>query len=121
MTLIQKDTVNNGAETTNITTNPYACPNTPDHVFALSYQELISDGYNFPTNTNETTTRMLANTAYSTATGTSTWSLESLLAETENEGFSDVLDYLKDEDVGYAWSAEFAQNVYNYFNFLYHR
>ena len=84
MTLIQKDTVNNGAETTESTTNPYACPNTTDHVFALSYQELISAGYNFATDESFTTTRMLASTAYSTATGTDTYSLEfySMIAET---------------------------------------
>lgn len=45
--LIVDTTVDNSAATTNSETNPYACANTTDKVFALSYQDVYNTEYGF--------------------------------------------------------------------------
>ena len=46
---VQESTVNNSAASTGASTNPYACSNTKDYVYAPSHQDLT--GNNFDTNT----------------------------------------------------------------------
>ena len=46
-TIVKTKTVDNSAATTASTTNPYACENTQDKVYLLSYQDYNNDAY-FP-------------------------------------------------------------------------
>lgn len=66
---IQTTTVNNGAKTTNSTSNSYACANTEDNVFLPSYQNYINDSYGFSTSTSSTNTRYCRTTDWARARG----------------------------------------------------
>lgn len=51
--IILSSTVDNSASTTHDSTNEYACENTSDKVFLLSYQDVINESYGFPSNDSE--------------------------------------------------------------------
>ena len=73
MSLIPKTVVDNSASTTSSTSNSYACTNTNDYVFALSYQDLLNASYGFSTSTSGSDTRVKQTTAYSVSTGVYDW------------------------------------------------
>lgn len=66
--LIQTVTVDNSASTTAFSTNAYACENTQDKVYLLSYQDLNNSTY-FA----DQASRMLKSTDYSRARGVWSW------------------------------------------------
>lgn len=68
--LILTTTVDNSAASTGYDTNPYACANTNDKVFLLSYAEVTNSAYGFASSdiTNDTPRRMQTSD-YSRATG----------------------------------------------------
>ena len=65
-------TVDNSVYSTGYSSNPYACEDTEDKVFLLSYREVANSGYGFVSNT----VRRMQTSDYSRATGVwmSTWS-----------------------------------------------
>lgn len=68
--LIILTSVDNSADTTNNSTNPYACSDTEDYVFALSYADLINENYGFKTNASDMDVlRLLPTTDFAKATG----------------------------------------------------
>lgn len=48
--LIQETVVDNSAKSTGYSSNPYACQDTTDKIFLLSYEEATSERYNLNTN-----------------------------------------------------------------------
>ena len=71
--LVQNTLVDNSAETTASTSNPYCCENTNDNIFLLSYQDILSEEYGFSTYTSSDSTRVRAVTDYAIANGTYTY------------------------------------------------
>ena len=67
--LIQLTEVDNSAETTDSSTNEYACVNTEDYVFALSYVDLLTEDYGFSNVTSDLASRILYATNYAGSTG----------------------------------------------------
>lgn len=68
--LIKTTEVDNSASTTGSSTNPYACENTFDKVFLMSYQEMLNPDYGFSTSSSTyDTARRRQTTDYSGATG----------------------------------------------------
>ena len=68
--LIQLTTVDNSESTTGYTTNPYACADTEDRIFLLSYAEATNSEYGFDSNAgNYDTSKMMVTSDYSRATG----------------------------------------------------
>ena len=68
--LIEETTVDNSAGSTGISSNPYACENTKEKVFLLSYKESLNSAYGFNTaNTNADKVRQKQATDYAKATG----------------------------------------------------
>ncbi|MBQ4136403.1 MAG: hypothetical protein IJD73_04975 [Clostridia bacterium] len=68
--LIEETTVDNSADSTGISSNPYACENTKEKVFLLSYKESLNSAYGFNTaNTNADKVRQKQATDYAKATG----------------------------------------------------
>ncbi len=67
--LIQTTTVDNSASTTNSSSNPYACENTQDNVYLLSYKDYLNVDYGFSTSTSTTATRECKTTDYARANG----------------------------------------------------
>lgn len=65
---IQTTTVDNSVASTGCSSNPYACANTSDKVFLLSYAEATSATYGLST----TTSRQLGPSAYAKAQGVNT-------------------------------------------------
>lgn len=69
-TYIQLAQVNNGADTTDLQNNAYACANTMDKVFLPSYQDYLNAAYGFGTNAAETSSsRECKTTDYARARG----------------------------------------------------
>jgi hypothetical protein len=67
---ITTTTVDNSAATTESSSNSYACANTSDKIFALSYQDLINTSYGFNSSySNYDTARRGVLTDYARATG----------------------------------------------------
>lgn len=66
---IQATTVDNGASTTDSTSNSYACDNTQDKVLLLSYKDYTKPSYGFLRSTGETSTRSCRTTDWSRARG----------------------------------------------------
>jgi hypothetical protein len=67
---IATTTVDNSAATTESSSNSYACANTSDKIFALSYQDLINTSYGFNSSySNYDTARRGVLTDYARATG----------------------------------------------------
>ena len=67
--IILTTTVDNSAASTGYTSNPYACEDTEDKVFLLSYKEVTSSSYDFSTSTSSSATREMLTSDYSRATG----------------------------------------------------
>lgn len=67
--IILTTTVDNSAASTGYTSNPYACEDTEDKVFLLSYKEVTSSSYGFSTSTSSSATREMLTSDYSRATG----------------------------------------------------
>ncbi len=67
--LIQKTTVDNSASTTNSSSNSYACSNTNDKIYLLSYRDYLKTSYGFTSSTSLTTTRECKTTDYARANG----------------------------------------------------
>lgn len=61
--------VDNGAETTAVENNEFACENTNDFVYALSYKEYLKSEYGFSQNITLTPTRTFETTDLSRASG----------------------------------------------------
>ncbi len=59
--------VDNSASTTNSSSNQYACDNTSDKVYLLSYQDYLNADYGFSTSTLTTSTRTCKPTDYALA------------------------------------------------------
>ena len=59
--------VDNSASTTHNNTNPYACNNTSDKVFALSYKDYRNAAYGFSTSTGASNTRFALTTDWTRA------------------------------------------------------
>ncbi|MBQ8748881.1 MAG: InlB B-repeat-containing protein, partial [Clostridia bacterium] len=66
--IICTTTVDNSASTTNSSSNSYACANTTDKIFLLSYQDMINSSYGYATSTSSTTTRVKYPTDFAGAT-----------------------------------------------------
>ena len=66
---IATTTVDNSAATTESSSNSYACANTSDKIFALSYQDLINTSYGFASSIYTSTARRAALTDYARAIG----------------------------------------------------
>ena len=62
-------TVDNSAASTASASNPYACDNTEDKVFLLSYKDYITSDYGFSTSDSNSSTRYCKTTDYSRACG----------------------------------------------------
>ena len=67
--LIKTTEVDNSASTTSSSTNQYACENTFDKVFLMSYQEMLNPDYGFSTSNDGDVARERQPTDYSRATG----------------------------------------------------
>ena len=67
--LIETTNVDNSASTTNSSSNSYACSNTNDKIYLLSYQDYLKSSYGFSTSTSSTTTRECKTTDYARANG----------------------------------------------------
>ncbi len=68
--LVQTTLVDNSAATTASSTNSYACANTNDKVFLLSYQDVMNSSYGFSTSSSSyDTARQLKSTAYAKSQG----------------------------------------------------
>ena len=68
--IILTTTVDNSAATTSLSTNQYACENTEDKIFLLSYQDIINSNYGFSSNyLNSDTARQKKTTDYAQAQG----------------------------------------------------
>lgn len=66
---IQTTEVDNSAETTNKSPNKFACENTQDKVYLLSYKDYLNADYGFDTSTDGSTTRVFRATDYAIACG----------------------------------------------------
>ena len=67
--LIETTNVDNSASTTNSSSNSYACNNTDDKIYLLSYQDYLKSSYGFSTSTSLSTTRACKTTDYARANG----------------------------------------------------
>jgi hypothetical protein len=67
--LIQTTAVDNSLASTGYSSNPYACANTSDKVWLLSYAEATRSSYGFTTDSNSTSTRYCVTTDYARAHG----------------------------------------------------
>ena len=67
--LIQTVTVDNSVYSTGYDLNPYACENTNDKVFLLSYREVTNSAYGFSSDEESDTARHMQTSDYSRATG----------------------------------------------------
>ena len=65
--LIQATTVDNSASTTDSSSNSYACANTEDKIYLLSYKDYLNTDYGFSTSTSSSTTRTCKPTDYALA------------------------------------------------------
>jgi hypothetical protein len=74
---IQTTEVDNSPSTTGETENSYACENTFDKVYLLSYLDYMNADYGFSTSKDESPTRILQPTDYATACGAATFASES--------------------------------------------
>ena len=73
---IQTTTIDNSASTTASETNPYACENTEDKVFLLSYQDYLNNDYGFPSSNSWCGERVCPTTDWAKARGISIYSYE---------------------------------------------
>lgn len=73
---IQTTTIDNSASTTASETNPYACENTEDKVFLLSYQDYLNNDYGFPSSDSSCGERVCPTTDWAKARGISMYSNE---------------------------------------------
>lgn len=67
--IILTTTVDNSAYSTGDSSNQYACANTSDKIFLLSYREVVNSSYGFSTSTSSSATREMLTSDYSRATG----------------------------------------------------
>ena len=67
--LIQTTEVDNSAQSTGYSSNPYACENTFDKVFLLSYREVTNSAYGFESSLTYDTARRMLTSDFSRATG----------------------------------------------------
>ena len=67
--LIQTTEVDNSAGSTGYSSNPYACENTSDKVFLLSYREVTNSAYGFESSSTYDTARQMLTSDFSRATG----------------------------------------------------
>ncbi len=67
--LIELTTVDNSAATTDSTSNEYACANTEDNVFLLSYQDVLNTSYGFSSSYSTDTARQKKTTDYAQCQG----------------------------------------------------
>lgn len=89
--LITLTQVDNSASTTNNSTNIYACENTNDYVFALSYADMINESYGFSANAgDQDINRKWDTTDYAKATGAVTITREFVWAECNIESEEDI-------------------------------
>lgn len=110
--IILTTVVDNSAESTGCLYNPYACGNTEDKIFLLSYVEVISEEYNFVSNhkTEDTGRRMLTSD-YSRATGV--W------MNTDSSCYGNSFWWLRSpisDDNERIWGVNFSGMLYNYYN-----
>ena len=81
--IIETAEVDNSAYSTGSSSNPYACQNTFDKVFLLSYREAINSSYGFSTSSSSSTTRQKQGSDYCkvqgslTVNGNGSWWLRS--------------------------------------------
>ena len=62
--IIETTEVDNSVYSTGYSSNPYACENTFDKVFLLSYREVVNSSYGFSTSTSNSTTRQKQGSDY---------------------------------------------------------
>ena len=87
---IQLVEVDNSANSTNSASNPYACENTFDYVYTLSYQDLLNQDYNFiPSPDLPDINRLFTSTDFARATGAYTSTLESIIQDFADQGVTD--------------------------------
>ena len=67
--IIETTEVDNSVYSTGYSSNPYACENTFDKVFLLSYREVVNSSYGFSTSTASSTTRQKQGSGYCKAQG----------------------------------------------------
>lgn len=78
---IQTTEVDNSPSTTGETENSFACENTFDKVYLLSYLDYMNADYGFSTSRDESSTRLFQPTDYATACGACTY-----VSESETDG-----------------------------------
>lgn len=89
--LITLTQVDNSASTTNNSSNIYACENTNDYVFALSYADMINESYGFSADAGvQDINRKWDTTDYAKATGAVTITREFVWAECGIESEEDI-------------------------------
>ena len=72
--IIETTEVDNSVYSTGYSSNPYACENTFDKVFLLSYREARNSSYGFSTSTDSNSTRLKQGSDYCKAQGSYTYS-----------------------------------------------
>ena len=103
--LIQTTTVDNSASTTNSSSNTYACENTEDKIYLLSYKDYINTSY-FSNNSG----RMCKTTDYARANGV--W------YSTSSSYYYNGYYWTRSPDSNYsdyAWHVDYDGNLYDYY------
>jgi hypothetical protein len=98
--LILTTTVDNGASSTGSNPNQYACANTNDKIFLLSYTEVLNSSYGFSSSWTDTAKRMITSD-YSRATGA--------YMDTGRDYYGDGYWWLRSPDTYYL----FVRNVFD--------
>ena len=107
--LIKTTLVDNSAQTTDSSTNPYVCNNTNDKVYLLSQQDMINSSYGFSTDPDESdTARRGTTTDYARSKG--------CYMSTETGYYGNAYWWLRSPA---CFHSIFARNVY-YIGYVYH-
>lgn len=111
---IQLVEVDNSASTTDSASNPYACANTTDKVYALSYQDMINPEYKFNTNYQFLDiNRLFKTTDFARATGAWTFTYKLALALFKEYGVTDKASFINLIMSVYGITEEDANKLYD--------
>ena len=104
--------VDNSASTIETSSNEYACENTFDKIYLLSYQDMYNANYGFSSSTNESETKCAKVTDYAKAVGAS-WS-------TSVKYLDNGYYWLRSPDYSYVHYANYVDyDGYVYSNYVY--
>lgn len=111
---IQQVLVDNSARTTESDTNPYACDNTNDFVYALSYQDVLNTDYLFSDSPDGADkNKCFKSTDFARATGVYTSTYEYLMNAFSDMGVTDIPSAIYLLMMGYGLSEEEAYAFVN--------